>query len=142
MKKITVSILSIMLIFLLFGCEKSSTENVKIDYKTSSIYTKDDMDNAIQKIKEKFKSMEGCELHSLSYSSDDICTKKETIAWMNDLRKENYDNKKFTQCIMFDSSFRSPKKSYGNWNPDEEYKWSWWLARSEEGQWKLMTYGY
>ena len=28
-------------------------------------------------------------------------------------------------------------------NPDEEYTdWQWWLARSEGGQWKLLTYGY
>lgn len=46
------------------------------------------------------------------------------------------------KCISFDSSFRSPKNGGGAWNANEEYTWSWWLARSEGGTWKLMTWGY
>lgn len=53
------------------------------------------MDAAIKIIMKEFEAFEGCELHSLSYTSD------------------------------------------------EEYTdWSWWLARSDDGEWKLMTYGY
>ena len=100
------------------------------------------MDTAIDQIKETFKSLEGCELHSLSYSSDDVCLDQENIVWMNDLEHANDDKQVFTQCIMFNSSFRSPKKGGGAWEPNEEYTWSWWLARSEGGEWKLMTYGY
>ena len=60
---------------------------------------------------------------------------------MNDLRTE--DNKEaFTQCIAFKSSFRSPKNGGGAWEANEEYTWSWWLARCEGGEWKLMTWGY
>ena len=33
------------------------------------------------------------------------------------------------------------KIDYGT--SDEEYTdWPWWLARSDGGEWKLMTYGY
>ena len=139
MKKTMRIVFSCMLILSLFGCN-SSTKNVKIDYGTSAIYTEEDMDTAIDQIKETFKSLEGCELHSLSYSSDDVCLDQENIAWMNDL--EHADKQVFTQCIMFNSSFRSPKKGGGAWEANEEYTWSWWLARSEGGEWKLMTYGY
>ena len=69
------------------------------------------------------------------------CNKEDNIEWMNDLRTD--DNKEiFTQCIAFNSSFRSPKKGGGAWNANEEYTWSWWLARSQGGEWKLMTWGY
>ena len=34
------------------------------------------------------------------------------------------------------------KNGGGAWNANEEYTWSWWLARSEGGTWKLMTWGY
>ena len=142
MKKTIVIVFCCMLILSLFGCKSSVTKNVKIDYVTSSIYTEKDINSAIEKIKETFKSFEGCELYSLSYSSDDICTDKENIAWMNDLESANDNKQVFTQCIMFNSSFRSPKKGGGAWQPNEEYTWSWWLARSEGGEWKLMTYGY
>ena len=52
------------------------------------------------------------------------------------------DKEPFTQCIAFDSSFHSPENGGGAWEANEEYTWSWWLARSEGGKWKLMTWGY
>ena len=142
MKKIFVMAICIVLMFALVGCENGKTANVVIDYGTSSIYTKADMNAAIEVIKKQFNSMDGCELHSLSYSSDDDCNNSECIKWMNDLEEANDNKEVFTQCIMFNSSFRSPKNGGGAWEANEEYTWSWWLARSEGGAWKLMTWGY
>ena len=129
-----------MLALFLVGCGNTATSNVKIDYGNSSIYTEDDMNAAIEIIKNEFNSWDGCELHSLSYSSDDYCNSTDIIAWMNELEEANDATEEFTQCIMFESSFHSPKKGGGAWNADEEYTWSWWLARSEGGEWKLMTW--
>lgn len=42
---------------------------VKIDYGASSIYTKEEMDAAIELIKKEFNTWDGCELHSISYST-------------------------------------------------------------------------
>ena len=105
------------------------------------VYSKEEIDSAIEIIKKQFASFEGCELHSLSYMPDEECNNADNIEWMNDLRTD--DNKEaFTQCIAFESSFRSPKKGGGAWEANEEYTWSWWLARSEGGEWNLMTWGY
>lgn len=142
MKKIIAMMICFTVTLSLAGCGTSATVNVNIDYGTSSIYTEEDMNAAIEKIKETFGTFEGCELHSLSYSSDEVCNKEENISWMNDLEEANDAKEVFTQCIMFESSFRSPKKGGGAWNANEEYTWSWWLARSERGEWKLMTWGY
>ncbi len=39
--------------------------------------------------------------------------------------------------------FSLAKKGGGAWTADEEYTdWQWWLARSDGGQWKLMSWGY
>ena len=71
------------------------------------------------------------------------CGNKETSNITVDYGDSANDNDlAFTQCIMFDSSFRSPKEGGGAWEPDTEYTWSWWLARSDGGEWKLMTWGY
>ncbi len=138
-KKISAAFCLVMLL-LFVGCEKADISKVKIDYGTSSVYSEEDMNAAIDVIKKQFGLFEGCELHSISYTSDEECSNADNIEWMNDLRTE--DNKEiFTQCIAFDSSFRSPKKG-GAWEADKEYTWSWWLARSEGGKWKLMTWGY
>lgn len=117
-------------------------ETVTIDYGTSSIYTVDDMNAAIALIVNTFSTFEGCELHSLTYGSDVQSNTAENIAWMNDLETANDNQQVFTECIMFESSFRSPKNGGGAWNANEEYTWSWWLARGEGSGWKLMTWGY
>lgn len=67
--------------------------------------------------------------------SDEVCNNADNIDWMN-------DDEVFMQCIAFDSSFLSPKKESGEWEPNKKYTWSWWLARSKGGEWKLMTWGY
>ena len=113
MKKYGLFAICMVLIILFAGCGNQAAPAVTIDYGNSSVYTKEDMDAAIATIQATFDTWEGCELHSLSYSSDGICTSEENIAWMNDLEKANDNEQVFTQCIMFDSSFHSPKKRAG-----------------------------
>lgn len=117
------------------------TRNVAIDYGSSDIYSTSDMDGAIKLIKKEFATWDwdGCELHSISYTSDE-CNSEENLEWMNRLRKEDIE---FTQCIEFVSDFHSPKDGGGCWAEDCEYPdWQWWLARTDNGDWNLMTWGY
>lgn len=141
MKKMITAGLCLVMVLLFVGCGKGDISKVQIDYGTSSVYSEEEMNAAIKVIKTQFSSMEGCELHSLSYISDKESNNADNIAWMNDLEKANDNKEVFTQCIAFDSSFRSPKKGGGAWEANKEYTWSWWLARSEGGEWKLMTWG-
>ena len=110
MKKIITVTLCIVLVLLFAGCGKNGdTSKVEIDYGASSVYSKEEIDSAIEIIKKQFASFEGCELHSLSYMPDEECNNADNIEWMNNLRTD--DNKEaFTQSITFESSFRSPKK--------------------------------
>lgn len=52
----------------------AAAADVSVDYGNSTLYTKEDMDSAIALIKKEFGTWEGCELHSIAYSSDDKCT--------------------------------------------------------------------
>jgi D-alanyl-D-alanine carboxypeptidase len=120
----------------------------EIDYGTSSLYSREDMDAAIEVILTEFSTWEGCELHSIRYTSDD-CNSPEHIRWLNELNEAAEGDRKldvtFTQCIEFVSDYHSPKDSdlAGAWNVDEEYEdWQWWLGRSEQGEWHLMGMGY
>ena len=119
MKRVLALLLSMICILELIGCRKKALE-VTIDYGTSSIYTEEDMNAAIELIKKEFNTWDGCELHSISYSSDDECSES-NIAWMNELEEANDAKETFTECIMFKSDFHSPKKGGGAWNADEEY---------------------
>ena len=118
---------------------------VKIIYGVSEIYSREDMDSAITLIKEMFSKWDGCELHTIRYTDDDYCNTEENIAWLNELAEGRDYEPNFTQCIAFFSSFHSPKSKDHNttFNTDSEYEdWSWYLARSDGGEWKLVTFGY
>ena len=114
------------------------TEGVTVDYGTSELYTKEEMDAALALIWEEFDSWEGCEMQALRYGTDD-CNTEENIQWLNELKEDQ----NYTQCIEFVSDFHSPKEGGGAWEADKDYKdWQWWLARSEGGDWELLTWGY
>ena len=117
----------------------------KIVYGYSEIFTHEDMNAAISIIKEQFIKWDGCELHSIRYTDDDYCNTEANIEWMNELAKSRGYETKFTQCIAFFSNFHSPKdvNAKTSLNIDSEYTdWSWYLARADSGDWKLMTFGY
>ena len=110
----------------------------KIDYKTSELYTKEDMDAAIAEIMKEFDSWEGCEMHEISYTDDQTC--KDNVSYANEL---DQDKKGYEDCIVFTSSFHSPKEGGGSWEADYEYEgWQWYLARVKDGSWELLTWGY
>ena len=69
MKRLIAMVLCLLFVISLAGCGKGNTKNLVIDYGTSSIYTKDDMDEAIDVIKKQFSSFEGCELHKIGRAS-------------------------------------------------------------------------
>ena len=140
MKKILLILLIVISVSGVLGFWAES--DVRIDYGDSTFYSQEDMNAAIEQIKKEFRGWSGCKLHSIAYSSDDECN-SENIKWMNELAEANDMSEEFEQCIMFKSDFHSPKNGGGGWNSDYEYTgWQWWLARSKNGSWKLMTYGY
>ncbi len=142
MKKAIAILLLITVLCGSAGCAGRPNAEVRIDYGNSALYSKEDMDAAIAVIQKEFDTWDGCELHSISYGSDDACN-AENIRWMNELEAANDAQETFSQCILFKSDFHSPKNGGGAWNADQEYTdWQWWLARSEGGAWKLMTWGY
>ena len=110
---------------------------VAIDYGASAIYTRADLDEAIVQIKCRFAFF-GCELHSLSYLGDEA-DNADNLAWMNELD----EGKDYTQVCAFTSDFHAPADAEGAWEADREYTgWKWWLARSADGGWQLLTWGY
>lgn len=147
MKKRIILLLSIFTVtLLLFGCagKGGDVSDVKIDYGKSDIYTKEDMDKAIEVIKKEFSEWDGCKLYDIRYLSDDA-NSKENIKWLNQLAKGQNIKGNFTEVIAFKSDYHSPKDTEGTaWEADTDYKdWQWWLARDgKEGDWILLSNGY
>lgn len=107
-----------------------------IDYGSSEIYSRNDMNDAIALIEEEFYSWEGCKLYSIYYTDDSLCQRE--LDYVNELAD---DNVIYTECIVFRTRFRSPVVNAGAWNPNSEYDWSWYLARTSGGEWELLTWG-
>ena len=112
--------------------------SVVIDFGDSELYTQAELEDAAEKIRAYFADWEGCELHSIRYAGDESCT-EENLKWMNDLSKDA----SYTQVAEFLMDFHSPVEQIGAWEADTEYTdYQWWLARSADGSWDIVTYGY
>lgn len=143
MKKGIAILLSALLLLSLTACGGEKTTGPEMDYGNSDLYTKEEMDAAVAAIRAEFDTWEGCEFQALRYAGDESAS-QENLEWMNELRK---DGEAFTQCIEFLGDFHSPKDEAASFalglEADREYQdWQWWLARSEGGDWQLMTWGY
>ena len=123
-------VLTIVLIFTVINLWPAS-----IDYGSSEIYSREDMDEAITLIKDQFYSWEGCKLYSIYYTDDSFCQRE--VDYVNTLA----DDVVYTECIVFRTRFRSPIFGGGAWNANFEYDWSWYLARTDGGEWELLTWG-
>lgn len=134
-RKILTIISSVALtLIIVFGC--ISLWPASIDYGASDIYSRQDMDEAIDLIKEEFYSWNGCKLYSINYAGDNFCQRE--LEYCNTLAKEGVT---YDECIVFRIQFRSPIFGGGAWNSNFRYDWSWYLARTEGGEWELLTWG-
>ena len=111
--------------------------DVSIDYGKSEIYTQEDLEEAAIQIKCQFASWEGCEMHSLRYAGDE-CNTEENIKWLNSMDEDAG----YIEVCEFLCSFHSPEEGSGAWEPDHEYEnYQFWLARTEDGGWQVVTSG-
>lgn len=80
------------------------------------------------------------------YGGDEL-NNAENVAYMNELAESRGCHKKFTACMVFYSDFIAPPDPHDGkisaWRYDSEYKnWSWYFGLYEDGEWKLLTWGF
>ncbi len=117
---------------------------VTVDYGISERFTPEQMDAAIAVIKNEFLTWYSCELHSISYASDELSASEYRYYAGSESRETG---KNYVDGIVFMSSFHSAAEDEeypgSGLNPDEEYtEYSWILLQTEDGQWELITWGY
>ncbi|MBQ9004166.1 MAG: M15 family metallopeptidase [Eggerthellaceae bacterium] len=113
---------------------------VSYDYGDSKRYTRAELTEAAIQVKCDFAAWEGCELHSLRYAGDE-CDTQENVDWLNSIDK----GAGYTHVAEFLTDFHSPltEKKPSAWNLDTEYTdYQWWLGRTEDGSWQVVTSGY
>ena len=113
---------------------------MEMDYGSSRLYTKEELQEAAVQVKCDFAKWDGCVMHSLRYAGDE-CNSEENLKWLNSLK----EGANYTQVVEFLGSYRSPvdEEKAGAWDPGTEYEdYQWWLARSEDSGWEIVTMGY
>lgn len=117
----------------------ASSADVTIDYGSSEIYSKEDLEAAVIQIKCKFASLDGCELHSIRYAGDEAITDER----LKQLNAQNPDGN-YTQVAEFLMDFHTPENTgKTTFESDKEYTdYQWWLSRTEDNGWEIISFGY
>lgn len=111
--------------------------DVTVDYGKSKLFTKEELEEAVVQIKCKFASFAGCELRSIRYAGDDANT-EDNLKWLNELG----DGDPYTAAAEFRMDFHTAKDSRVL-AEDTDYKdYRWWLGRTADGGWEIVTWGY
>ncbi len=140
MKKTIMAGSLIIFITVTVSVVKSKTAAPKdftVDYGESEIYTKEDMENAVEEIMNVFNSFDSkCDMYSIKYCGDETSVKN--VGYCNELSNVTMD-----ECIVFESTFKTPGNAGGGFNSNFVYEgWKWYLARQKDGEWVVLTYGY
>lgn len=112
-----------------------SISNVKILEWESEVYTKEDIESAIEVAANYFKKeFSGCTLTSITYAGDEKISGYSDWAVRNDA----------DEVIVLISSFKSGRKGGdGSLNPNSTYDcWNWILVRTKGGKWRHVDHGY
>ena len=106
---------------------------------TSEIYSEKDLADAETAIKNKVKEWEvAIESFNIIYAGDEVST--EELEYCQSL------NADITECAVFISSFHIPEQDVemaGAFEPNADiYGYSWYLGRTADGEWKVLTNGF
>ena len=131
MKKIAVFFVALIMAFSLSGCGVPFfAEKIISD---SDIYSKRDIEKAMNVVYRQFAFFEGCALLSIEY--DEEYSKERAADWA-----ENYGA---DEAIVLLSKFYVYSDTDGSLEPGETYsRWNWVLVRDKGGFWELKTWGY
>lgn len=133
MKRLISTILITLL--LLTGCEFGDVSEVKITEVRSSIYSENDINQALSVIKNYFRvHFKGCRLIEIGYIGDEH--DEEMKEWAEAYNAD--------ECILLISDFYvSPDGGDCSLNTDDTYEnWKWILVRDQNGRWEHKDHGY
>jgi D-alanyl-D-alanine carboxypeptidase len=116
----------------------ASGKKVTIDYGSSKLYKKDDLESAVIQIKCKFAFYDGFELSAIRYAGDKYVTDKK----LNEIKKAD-PKSKYTDIAKFLMDFRTSKNTGDTkLKPDTDYKdYECWLARTKDDGWEVLDFG-
>ena len=140
-KHLSILLTLVLTLSIFTACGKLDVDSAVIDYGKSEIYTKEEMDEAIEVIKNEIQNFPITKLYSISYNTDD-CNSEKNLAMLSAFKSD--PNITFTQAISFTLSLHTGSdaadiKLIKNRDYDN---FLWWLVRIEgEEGWKTAIWG-
>lgn len=134
MKKIYLILILCISLLVLCACG-GNVSNVYVEPYQSNIYSNQEIDDAINEIKQYFQvEFSGCTLTTITYAGD-----AEAQEWVDWARQNNAD-----EVIVLTSSFDvDASGGDGSLNPNSTYNnWLWILVRDNGGKWRHADHGY
>ena len=133
MKKLC-SILAVLVLLsaLLTGC--GNVREVELNIGPSDLYSRSELRQATDLILRQFRHFEGCTLLTLEY--DEERSREVGKSWASQYQDD--------EAIVLYSSFYVDESGVNpSLNPGQTYRnYQWVLTRSNDGNWKLQTWGY
>ena len=115
-----------------------SAPEVEIDLSGSEIYTEDELYDAMLAVKCRFAAFPGCVLTAIRYAGDEA-NSEENLAWLNTLA----EGRGYTEVSEFLTDFHTLPDAPETMEPEHDYTdFQWWLARTAEGGWDVVSWGY
>ncbi|MPW27171.1 DUF4829 domain-containing protein [Alkalibaculum sp. M08DMB] len=143
MKKIIASICIILVVFSLAACKQvGKTNNVEVNTGKSNKFSQEEINDAINCVKKKFKGFEGCNLTKLWYDEE---KSNDFIEGYLENGKGSVNGVKAENVIVLSSEFDVDSSGGdGGFNPNSTYSnWNWILIReSKTSDWKVNDWGY
>lgn len=141
MKKSLCLLVCVCVLLSLCACapKRGDISKVKIDLGESELYSKADIQSAVDVILADFeKDWQGCELKTISYAGDEEA-KSETDYYLGENKYYDAD-----EAIVLVSDFyaRNPSDNSGLNSPSDYNGWSWILVRTTGGTWRHVDHGY
>lgn len=143
MKKLCTLIICLVLFFLLTSCGNSEkVDNAKINICSSSKFSQDEIKEAMECVKAKFKDFKGCKLTDLWYDE-----KKSDFSVKDYIEygKGSVNGATAKNTIVLLSNFKVDSTGGdGSLNSNSTYSdWEWILIRdNKSGKWKVDDWGY
>lgn len=143
MKKVIVSFgIILVLISIVLYNQGGKTNNVQVSIGKSNKFSEKEINNAINCVKKKFKSFNGCTLTKLWY--DEEKSDKFIVGYLTN-GKGSENGVKAENVIVLLSNFNVDSSGGdGSLNPNSTYSnWNWILIRdSKTGKWEVDDWGY
>ena len=143
MKKVLFYLCLILMVFSLVACKHAGKTNKDVVITgESALFSKEEVDAAINCVKIKFKDFEGCNLKKLWYDEEES---NSLIAGYLSNGKGSVNGVKAENVIVLLSNFDvNSSGGDGSFNPNSTYSnWNWILIRdSKTGNWRADDWGY